>query len=51
MMRIITKATAIQFIDEECHIKKRKSRKTALSGYYAYRILGIIHGRKSLQIS
>ena len=34
-MRIVTKATAIQFIDGKCHIKKWKSRKTALSGYYA----------------
>ena len=34
-MPIVTKATAIQFIDSKCHIKKRKSRKIALSGYYA----------------
>ena len=34
-MRIVTKATAIRFIDGKCHIKKQKSRKTALSGYYA----------------
>ena len=34
-MRIVTKATTIQFIDGKCHIKKRKSRKTALSSYYA----------------
>ena len=26
---------AIQFINGKCHIKKRKSLKTALSGYYA----------------
>ena len=31
-----TKAKPIQFIDGKCHIKKRKSHKTALSGYYAY---------------
>ena len=35
MTRTVTKATAIQFIDGKCHIMKRKSRKTALSGYYA----------------
>ena len=35
MMHIVTKATPIQFIDSKCHIKKWKSRKTALSGYYA----------------
>ena len=34
-MHIVTKATAIQFINDKCHIKKWKSRKTALSGYYA----------------
>ena len=32
--RSVTKAMSIQFIDGKCHIKKRKSRKTALSGYY-----------------
>ena len=26
--------TAIQFMDGKCHIKKQKSRKTALSSYY-----------------
>ena len=35
MTRIVTKATAIQFIDSKCHIKKQKSCKTALSDYYA----------------
>ena len=35
MTCIVTKAMAIQFIDGKCHIKKRKSRKTALSSYYA----------------
>ena len=35
MMRTVTKAMAIQFIDSKCHIMKQKSRKTALSGYYA----------------
>ena len=34
-MRIVTMATAIQLLDGKCHIKKQKSRKTALSGYYA----------------
>ena len=34
MRRIVTKAMAIQFIDDKCHIKKQKSCKTALSGYY-----------------
>ena len=35
MTHIVTKATHIQFINsKKCHIKKRKSRKTALSGYY-----------------
>ena len=29
------KATAIEFIDGKCHIKKQKNHKTALSGYYA----------------
>ena len=33
--RIVTKATAIQFIDGKCYIQKQKRRKTALSGYYA----------------
>ena len=28
-MCIVTKATAIQFIDSKCHIKKRKCRKSA----------------------
>ena len=31
----VTKATPIQFIDSKSHIKKRRGRKTALSGYYA----------------
>ena len=35
MTRIVAKAMVIQFIDGKCHIKKRKNRKTALSGYYA----------------
>ena len=35
MMRIVNKATAIQFIGGKCHIKKWKRRKTALSSYYA----------------
>ena len=34
-MCIVTKATPIQFINSKCHIKKRKSHKTALSRYYA----------------
>ena len=34
MMHTVTKAMAIQFIDGKCHIMKRKSRKTVLSGYY-----------------
>ena len=29
-----TKATPIHFIDRKSHIKKQRSRKTALSGYY-----------------
>ena len=29
-----TKATAIHFIDSKSRIKKRRGRKTALSGYY-----------------
>ena len=32
--RIVTKATAIQFINGKCHIKKQKGHKTTLSGYY-----------------
>ena len=39
-MRIVTKATDIQFIDEKCLRKKRKSRKIALSGLY---ILQVFH--------
>ena len=35
MTHTVTKATAIQFIDGKCHIMKRKSRKAALSSYYA----------------
>ena len=31
----ITKATPIQFTDGKSRIKKRRGRKTALSGYYA----------------
>ena len=34
MTRTVNKATAIQFINGKCHTMKRKSRKTALSGYY-----------------
>ena len=34
-MHIATQAMSIQFIDGKCHIKKQKSHKTALSGYYA----------------
>ena len=34
MTLIVTKAMVIQFIDGKCHIKKQKSRKTTLSGYY-----------------
>ena len=30
----VTKATPIHFIDSKSRIKKRKGRKTALSGYY-----------------
>ena len=33
-MRTVTKAMIIQFIDGKCHIMKRKSCKTVLSGYY-----------------
>ena len=33
-MHIVTKATAIQFLDGKCHKKKRKSHKTALCGDY-----------------
>ena len=32
----VTKATTIQFTDGKCHIKKRKSGKTALSSYYMH---------------
>ena len=32
----VTKATAIHFIVGKCHVKKWKSCKTALSGYYAW---------------
>ena len=35
MMGSITKATPIQFIGGKSCIKKRRDRKTALSGYYA----------------
>ena len=35
MIRTVTKAMVIHFIDGKCHIIKRKSHKTALSGYYA----------------
>ena len=35
MMCSVTKATPIQLINSKCHIKKRKCRKIALSGYYA----------------
>ena len=35
MTCIVTNATAIQFINDKCQIQKWKSRKTALSGYYA----------------
>ena len=34
MMGSVTKATPINFIDSKSHIKKRRGRKTALSGYY-----------------
>ena len=37
MMHNVTKATPIQFIDGMWHVKKRKGRKTALSGYYVCR--------------
>ena len=30
----VTKATSINFIDSKSRIKKRRGRKTALSGYY-----------------
>ena len=30
----VTKATPIQFTDSKSRIKKRRGRKTALSGYY-----------------
>ena len=33
-MGSVTKATPIQFINSNSHIKKRKRRKTSLSGYY-----------------
>ena len=32
----VTKATTIHFIVGKCHVKKRKSCKTALSGHYAW---------------
>ena len=35
-IRIVTKATPIQFIDGRSLIKKWRGRKTALSGYCAY---------------
>ena len=35
MMRSVTKATPIQFIDGRSHMKKQRCHKTALSGYYA----------------
>ena len=35
MVHIVTKATAIQFINGKCLLKKRKSCKTTLSGCYA----------------
>ena len=35
MMGSVTKATPIQFINGKSRIKKRKGRKSALSGYYA----------------
>ena len=35
MMDDVTKATPIQFINSKSRIKKRRGRKTALSGYYA----------------
>ena len=34
MMRSVTKAMPIQFIDGRSHIKKRRGCKTTLSGYY-----------------
>ena len=34
-MRSVTKSMPIQFINSKCHIRKPKSRKTTLSGYYA----------------
>ena len=34
-MRSVTKATPIQFIDSKTHLKKQRSRKTTLSGYYS----------------
>ena len=36
MTRSVTKATAIHLIVGKCHVKKQKSCKTALSGYYAW---------------
>ena len=33
-MGSVTKAMPIHFIDSKSRIKKRRSRKTALSGYY-----------------
>ena len=35
MMRSVTKAMPVQFINSKCHIQKRRGHKTALSGYYA----------------
>ena len=35
MTLIVTKDTAIQFINGKCHINKQESHKTALSDYYA----------------
>ena len=34
-MGSVTKATPIQFTDGKSRVKKRRGRKTALSGYYA----------------
>ena len=34
-MHSVTKVMPIQFMNSKCHIKKRKSCKTALSSYYA----------------
>ena len=49
-MHSVTKITPIQFIDDKYHIKKWKSCKAALSGYYTWLIINALRADTHMHI-